>query len=203
MTEARIEAIMTQMQLPDDKHILLLPGRMTRLKGHVILLDAISRLNRDDVICLFVGSSDHKEDYVKELEDQATNYGLRDRLYIVPECKDMAALYKIATLTVCPSIQPESFGRVAAEAGAMGCVVVASHHGGAPEIIVEGKTGFLFPAEDCRSLTYSIQKILDMSQEERSRIKEAAIEHVRKSFDNTIMLSKTIKLYQDLVSYKI
>jgi glycosyltransferase involved in cell wall biosynthesis len=191
---------MTQMQLPDDKHIILLPGRMTRLKGHGVLLDALSRLNRDDVVCLFVGSTANKEAYVKELEDQAVNYGLRDRLYIIPECKDMAALYKLATLTVCPSVQPESFGRVAAEAGAMGCVVVASNHGGAPEIIVEGKTGFLFPPEDCRSLTYTLQKVLDMTQQEGSQIKHDAMEHVRKSFDNATMLSKTIKLYHDLVS---
>ena len=200
MTEARIEAVMTQMQLPDDKHIILLPGRMTRLKGHGVLLDALSRLNRDDVVCVFVGSTANKEAYVKELEDQAVNYGLRDRLYIIPECKDMAAIYKLATLTVFPSVQPESFGRVAAEAGAMGCVVVASNHGGAPEIIVEGKTGFLFPPEDCRSLTYTLQKVLDMTQQERSQIKHDAMEHVRKSFDNATMLSKTIKLYHDLVS---
>jgi len=198
MTDARMEAIMNQMQLPDDKYILLLPGRITRLKGHEVLLDAMSRLNRQDFICLFVGSTE-KKNFVEELEEQAKNYGLRDRLFIINECKDMPALYRLATATICPSTQPETFGRTAAEAGAMGCPVIGSNHGGTKEIVVEGKTGFLFPPEDSRSLAYVIEKVLDMTLDERHQIREAAMAHVRKNFDNVTMLTKTLKLYQEVL----
>ncbi len=198
MTDARMEAIMNQMQLPDDKYILLLPGRITRLKGHEVLLDAMSRLNRQDFVCLFVGSIE-KKNFVEELEDQAKNYGLRDRLFIINECKDMPALYRLATATICPSTQPETFGRTAAEAGAMGCIVIGSNHGGTREIIMDGKTGFLFPPEDSRTLAYMIEKVLDMPLAERNLLKEAAISHVRKNFDNETMLNKTLKLYQEVL----
>ncbi|MFN7662462.1 MAG: glycosyltransferase family 4 protein [Alphaproteobacteria bacterium] len=200
VTQSRIEAVISQMQLPDDKFIVLLPGRLTRLKGHVVLLDALSRLKRDDVVCIFVGLAKNSE-YIKELEEQALNYQLRDRLYIFPECKDMPALYKLSTVTVCPSICPESFGRTAAEAGALGCPVIASNHGGLPEIILDGETGFLFPPEDSRSLAYIIEKVLDMPLEERQKMQQKAIAHIRKHFDNTIMLTKTLKVYQDVLSH--
>ena len=199
ITQSRLEVIVSQMQLPDDKFILLMPGRLTRLKGHAILLDALSRLDRKDFICLFVGSI-HNKEYVKELEEQATNYNLRDRLYIIPECKDIAALYRLSTITISCSIYPESFGRVAAEAGALGCPVIAANHGGIPEIIIEGKTGFLFPPEDSRSLAYVIEKVLNMSLEDRHKLRDEAIAHIRKDFDNTTMLNKTLKVYQEALS---
>ena len=194
-----MEALMTQMQLPDDKYILLLAGRTTRLKGHEVLLDAASRLKRDDFICLFVGSTKNQS-YVTELEDQAKLYGLRDRLFIISECKDMPALYALSTATICPSTRPEAFGRTAAEAGAMGCPVIGSNYGGTKEIVVDEKTGFLFPPEDSRVLADKIDQALDMTQDERKTMKAVATEHIRRNFDNKIMLTKTLKVYQEILS---
>ncbi len=198
VTELRIEALMTQLQLPDDKFIILLPGRLTRLKGHAVLLEALSRLQRKDWICLFVGVEKNKA-YVQELEEQAAQYGFRDRLHIVGECKDMPALYKLASLVICPSSQPESFGRTAAEASAMGSIVIASNHGGFQEIIEDGKTGWLFPSEDSRSLAIHIENALNLSSEERKSMGNAGIENVRHQFDNETMFKKTLKVYHDIL----
>ncbi|MDC0349367.1 glycosyltransferase family 4 protein [Alphaproteobacteria bacterium] len=199
VTESRMEALMTQMQLPDDKYILLLPGRVTRWKGHEVLLDAASRLKRDDFICLFVGSAKNQS-YVTELEDQAKLYGMRDRLFIISNCKDMPALYALSTATVCPSTRPEPFGRTAAEAGAMGCPVIGSDYGGTKEIVVDEKTGFLFPPEDSRVLADKIDQALNMTQEERKAMKAAATAHIRRNFDNKTMLTKTLKVYEEILS---
>jgi glycosyltransferase involved in cell wall biosynthesis len=199
VTELRIEGLMTQLQLPDDKFIILLPGRLTRLKGHAVLLEALSRLQRKDWICLFVGVEKNKA-YVQELEEQAAQYGFRDRLHIVGECKDMPALYKLASLVICPSSQPESFGRTAAEASAMGSIVIASNHGGFQEIIEDGKTGWLFPSEDSRSLAIHIENALNLSSEERKSMGNAGIENVRHQFDNETMFKKTLKVYHDILT---
>jgi glycosyltransferase involved in cell wall biosynthesis len=199
VTELRIEALMNQLQLPDDKFIILLPGRLTRWKGHAVLLEALSRLQRKDWICLFVGAEKNKA-YVKELEDQAAQYGFRDRLHIVGECKDMPALYKLASLVVCPSTRPEPFGRVVAEASAMGSIVIASDHGAFRETILDGKTGWLFPTEDSRSLAVRIENALNLSNDERRSIGNAGIENVRHQFDNETMFKKTLKVYHDILT---
>ena len=199
VTELRIEALMNQLQLPDDKFIILLPGRLTRWKGHAVLLEALSRLQRKDWICLFVGAEKNKA-YVKELEDQAAQYGFRDRLHIVGECKDMPALYKLASLVVCPSTRPEPFGRVVAEASAMGSIVIASDHGAFRETILDGKTGWLFPTEDSRSLAVRIENALNLSTDERRFIGNAGIENVRHQFDNETMFKKTLKVYHDILT---
>jgi glycosyltransferase involved in cell wall biosynthesis len=52
----------------------------------------------------------------------------------------MPAAYMLATVAVCPSTDPEGFGRVPVEAQAMGRPVIASDHGGARETIVRGET---------------------------------------------------------------
>ena len=197
VTESMMQGLITEMQIPEDKHIVLLPGRITRIKGHEVLFEAISRLERDDFICLIVGHFKSK-DYLRELDEQARHYGFRDRVFIFNECRDMPTLYKLAIITAIPSTQPESFGRTAAEASALGSIVIGSDHGGLKEIIMDEKTGFLFPPENSFKLAELISLVLDMPIEERQKMQKAAIVHAAK-FDNETMLSKTLKAYQSLI----
>ena len=53
----------------------------------------------------------------------------------------MAAIYKLADVVVSASTDPEAFGRVVAEAQAMGRPTVGVNHGGGPEIIIKDVTG--------------------------------------------------------------
>ncbi len=198
VTESMVQNMISEMQLPEDKHIFLLPGRLTRIKGHEVLFEAVSRMKRDDFICLVVGSFKNKN-YLRELDEQARHYGFRDRLYIFNDCKDMATLYALATAAISPSTRPETFGRTAAEAGAMGCIVIGSNHGGTKEIIVDGKTGFLFESENSIQLAEIMDKVLEFTQEQRKEIQKNAIEHVRSKFDNETMLAKTLRVYQTLI----
>ena len=52
----------------------------------------------------------------------------------------MAAAYMLADVVVSASTDPEAFGRVAAEAHAMGRPVIASDHGGSRETVIAGET---------------------------------------------------------------
>jgi colanic acid/amylovoran biosynthesis glycosyltransferase len=59
------------------------------------------------------------------------------------------------------SIEPEPLGTTIYEAMAMGKPVIASHLGGSPEIVDNGRAGFLVPAEDSRELATLLAKILE------------------------------------------
>ena len=65
---------------------------------------------------------------------------------------------------VVPSLLQEAFGRVIAEAYAHGVPVVASNRGGMPEIVDEGKTGFLFDPEHPESLRVALMRFLEDRQ---------------------------------------
>ena len=76
-----------QWQLPDGAPVVMLPGRLTRWKGQLVLIEALARLGRSDLRCLFVGSGDER--YRRELEAHAAKLGLGAAVQIVDECRDI------------------------------------------------------------------------------------------------------------------
>jgi glycosyltransferase involved in cell wall biosynthesis len=193
----RLVTLARQWQLPDGAPVVMLPGRLTRWKGQLVLIEAIALLGRSDVRCLFVGSGDAR--YRRELEAHAAKLGLGGAVEIVDECRDMPAAYMLADVVVSASTSPEGFGRVVAEAQAMGRPVVATSHGGARETVVPGSTGWLVPPGDSRALAEAVAEALKLGPEERLAHAARAIEHVRRNFDTAIMAARTLDVYEEVL----
>ncbi len=203
ISQGRIDTVMKKFSLPVDKSIILLPGRITRWKGHLSLIRAMGEIKEKDCICLFVGPTNKKNTgYQKEILDMAAKYDVTNQVYIYDSCNDMPALYKIAHVTVSASTDPEAFGRVMAEAGAIGCPVVATNHGGAVEIIKGEKTGWLYDLEDTKGMAAALDKALSCSKTKRMEISRAARKHIKENFSNDMMLEKIINLYRSLYKKK-
>jgi glycosyltransferase involved in cell wall biosynthesis len=193
----RLVTLARQWQLPDGAPVVMLPGRLTRWKGQLVLIEAIALLGRSDVRCLFVGSGDAR--YRRELEAHAAKLGLGGAVEIVDECRDMPAAYMLADVVVSASTSPEGFGRVVVEAQAMGRPVVATSHGGARETVVPGSTGWLVPPGDSRALADAVAEALKLGPEERLAHAARAIEHVRRNFDTAIMAARTLDVYEEVL----
>jgi len=193
----RLVTLARQWQLPDGAPVVMLPGRLTRWKGQLMLIEAIALLDRSDVRCLFVGSGDAR--YRRELEAHAAKLGLGGAVEIVDECRDMPAAYMLADVVVSASTSPEGFGRVVVEAQAMGRPVVATSHGGARETVVPGSTGWLVPPGDPRALADGLAEALKLGPEERLAHAARAIEHVRRNFDTATMASRTLDVYEEVL----
>lgn len=87
--------------------------------------------------------------------------GLRERvsfLGFVPPA-ELAGLYRSATLLVHPTLS-DSFGMPVVEAMAAGLPVVASRIGGIPEVVDDGTTGVLVPANDPEALARAVLALL-------------------------------------------
>ena len=110
--------------------------------------------------------------------------------------QEMPVVYAARDVFVQPSLIPESFGRSIAEAEAMNRVVVAAAHGGACELIEDGKTGFLTPVGDSTALAIALDKVLDMTPEERVLMGERAAQNVQTHFTIQRMCEKTLELYE-------
>jgi glycosyltransferase involved in cell wall biosynthesis len=192
----RVTKLMQSYQIPPEKPVITLVGRLTKIKGHAILLAALSRMRHKDITCLFVGSDQGRVDYVAELKEQIKTLAPQTSVLMVKSCSDMPALYLMSDIIVNASIVPESFGRTVTEAQAMGRIVVASAHGGACETIQDGKTGFLVPPENVDALAQCLDKVLDMSIDERQKIQIAGISSVRERFSVQSMCAQTIELYK-------
>jgi glycosyltransferase involved in cell wall biosynthesis len=136
----RIIQLAHKWRLPDGYPVIMLPGRLTRWKGQEVLIRALAELGRHDVRCLLVGSDQGRTGYRQELVDLIRSLGLTDVVHIVDECNDMPAAYMLTDVAVSASTDPEAFGRVVAEAQAMGRPVIATDHGAPRETILPGRT---------------------------------------------------------------
>ncbi len=196
---ARVIEIARKINIDETKKIILMPARITRWKGHEILIKALKDVKYEDYVCYIAGKVGNKKKYKNFLEKLIIKFDLQGKIKIIDDLEDIYALYKLADLVVCPAIKPEAFGRTAIEAQAMGKIVLASNIGGALETIIEGKTGFLAEAGNPSSFAQVIDKILNLSFEQLQEMSENAIQNVKKNFTVEKMCAKTLDTYLELL----
>ena len=178
--------------MADGVRVLLLPGRLTRLKGHAVLIEAMRLLADDHLTAVFVGSETGRGAYRRELETLARGLDVR----FVGHRDDMVTAYAASDVVVSASVRPESFGRVLAEAGAMGKPVVAPDHGGAPEIVVNEETGWLVTPADPQALADGIRMALAV---DGPALAARARAHIESRFTLAEMCAKTLAVYGELI----
>jgi glycosyltransferase involved in cell wall biosynthesis len=143
---------------------LLLPGRLTRLKGHLVFLRLIQRLCAAGlpVRGLIAGGVDpRRRGYAREVAAAVVDLGLSDRVRLLGHRGDMRELMSVSDLVLSLSSQPESFGRTTLEALGLGRPVVGFDHGGVGEILHALYPGGAVPAGDEEALLRSVRRHLD------------------------------------------
>ncbi|MGE0093003.1 MAG: glycosyltransferase family 4 protein [Alphaproteobacteria bacterium] len=186
--------------LPDGLPVVMLPGRLSRWKGHAVLIEALARLGTKDVCGLIVGADQRGPEYRRELEKLAAARGLGGNMRLVPDCRDMPAAYMLADVVVSASTKPEAFGRVITEAQAMGRPVIATDHGAARETIVPGRTGWTVPPGDADALAAALRSALSLDAAAREAYARESIVHVRRNFSKAKMCGETLDLYREVVA---
>lgn len=199
VTQERIIALAKKWRLPEDLPIIMLPGRLTRWKGQLVMLNALAQMEHKNLRCLFVGSDQGRTHYRRELERKARKLGLESVVQFVDHCSEMDVAYMLSDIVVSASTDPEAFGRVVPEAQAMGRIVVGPNHGGATETIKDGVTGFLFPPGDSKALAAVLDKALSMPDTQHREMAEKAVESVRNDFSKSRMCSKTLDVYREII----
>jgi glycosyltransferase involved in cell wall biosynthesis len=197
---ARIEAMARHLAVPDGAPIVLLPGRITRWKGQMVLAQAMARLARTEAIAVFLGEDQGREKFRAELEAFIAASGLEGRVFFRPHVADMPAALLLASVVVSASTDPEGFGRVVIEAQAMGRPVVATDHGGAAETVIAGETGLLVPPGDAAALAEAIDTMLALDAAAARALGERARAHVlAQGYTTEAMCAATLAVYRELL----
>lgn len=191
-----------EWRLPDGCTIVMMPGRLTRWKGHLVLIEAMAQLKRDDIFCVMIGDDQGRTEYRAEVENAIKEKGLEGRVRIVGHCSDMPAAYMLANVVVSASTDPEGFGRIPIEAQAMGRMIVATNHGGAMETIIPGETGWLVEPNNASDLARAIGEALDMDPEARAVMAAHAMVHIADNFTRGKMVDETMDVYAELLQEK-
>jgi glycosyltransferase involved in cell wall biosynthesis len=166
---------------------ILFVGRFRPQKNLCFFLEQVARLDRNTFELHFVGDGPLKKELRKlaetlDLTEVTTWHGWVART-------EMPAIYQSADCLVNPSLY-EGMPNVVLEAMACGVPVIASRVPGNQELVVDGKTGFLFELNDPAQLSSALLRMRDadlrqrMSESARARVvelyswKNAALQYV-------------------------
>ena len=143
---------------------LLMLGRINRIKGQEILIEAVGRLpqhTKSRISVRIVGGA--FEDRAREMiiRTLVHDAALSDIIQIEPFAVEPSSLYEWADLVVIPSHKPESLGRVAIEAMAFARPPIASAIGGLVEVVEDGRTGWLVAPGRADMLASAIHAIVE------------------------------------------
>lgn len=153
-------------QLQGRAPILFTLGRISAMKGHDLLLEALPRVREKfpKMVCVFGGavlSADGVEDtnaFYARLQQRVVELNLQANVLFLGEIDYAPALLKRADVYVQPS-RTESFCRAVVEALAIGAPVAAFRAGALPEVIGDG--GLFAPPEDVNALADAILCLLE------------------------------------------
>ncbi|MDX1775222.1 MAG: glycosyltransferase family 4 protein [Desulfobulbales bacterium] len=179
--------------------VIMLPGRLTRLKGHDVFIRALKNIADLDWLAVCVGDVESNPGYRQELQQLLYDLQLQDRVRFVGYCDNMPAAYLIADIVVsATSITPEAFGRVAIEAQAMERPVIASALGGSRETVLPGKTGWLVEPGNTESLAGALRESLSIPDLADNYGREGR-KWVLENFTTERMCKKTVSLYNEIL----
>ncbi|MER9328732.1 glycosyltransferase family 4 protein [Mesorhizobium sp. M0587] len=142
---------------------VLLLGRVNRIKGQEVLLEAIAAMPaelRSRVELRLVGGAFESPERERALAELVESMGLAAQVSVLPFVPDPSAHYRWADIVAVPSRRPESLGRVAIEAMAYGRPPLVSAIGGLVEVVSDGETGWHVPPGDPAALGEKLREIM-------------------------------------------
>lgn len=186
--------------IDNDCPVVGIVARLAPQKGHKYLLEAMPQVIEQipDVKLLIIGHEDKTPK--QELETYARALGIANNVIFCGFRDDVTSIMSQLDVLVLPSLW-EGFGLVLLEAMAAGKPIVATNVGPIPEVVINGKTGFLVPPKDAHALAGQILKVLQ-NRDIAQALSEAGKIRFQKHFTVEKMVQQTEEIYDRLLKLK-
>lgn len=177
--------------------VVTMIGRINPGKGQLLFLDIAKKVipQNSNTIFLMVGDPyPGYEDIENEINDKISSENLDNHVINLGFREDIPQILKTTDIFVLPSILPDSFPTVVLEAMASEKPVIATKSGGASEMIVDGKTGYLINIGDTDEAASKVSRLCNdselasnMGKAGRKRLlEEYSFEHFAEKMKNYI-----------------
>ncbi|MEG0239044.1 MAG: glycosyltransferase family 4 protein [Anaerorhabdus sp.] len=175
-----------------DTKIMLNVGRLTKDKQQDVLLELWAKINdKKGWRLLIVGDGEEKEN----LEKLIDKLNLRDTVTLKPAQKNVENIYKNASAFIITS-RTEGFGMVLIEAMSFGIPCISFNCPSGPrDIIIDNENGFLVENKNKVEMINTINKIIDMRQENLITMGETAFNSIS-SWDNDKIFDQWDKIFK-------
>ncbi|MBD3268162.1 glycosyltransferase [bacterium] len=183
-----------EWQVPQNGFLIGMIARMVPIKRHEDLFHAIAMVLRDypDTYFAIVGDGERRRD----LETLANELGIRHRTMFTGFRDDTERVYQAIDLTVLTSGN-EGLPVTIIESLSAGKPVVATRVGGVPELVEDGKTGFIVEPRNPQSIADGLKKALADIEKTKGMGKQAQEETIAK-FSSRRLIRDMETLYEEL-----
>jgi len=196
---------------PQSQDYMVFLGRINKRKGIHLAVEASIKTNKPLKISGFIAHPAEQLFFEQELQEKIKNNQHISYLNTVLDTEKKFDLISHAKAFLFPIQWEEPFGLVLIESMASGTPVIAFAHGSIPEIVEDGKTGFIVnPSDDdirgnwiikktgIEGFCEAINRLYSLPQEEYNQMREASRKHVEESFTVDTMISNYEKTYQEI-----
>lgn len=214
ISEKRKAALRARWGAGSETRIILQPARLTTWKGQSTVIEAARLLEAEgrlgDSLVVLAGDAQGRTAYRQQLESEVAAAGLERKIILPGHVDDIPAALAMAHLAVVASIEPEAFGRVATEAQAMGCPVIATDIGAPPETVAAvptvtsaEMTGWLVPPGDAARLAAAMAEALSLAPDARAALGARARARALGQFSLDAMRRQTLEVYDSLLGTRL
>lgn len=203
---ARIQALRQSWGAGPQVKVMLVVGRMSRRKGHHVVVDAVARLKAlglKDFVCVFASEGGVRTRYAGDLWDRVLATGTGDCVRLAGRIDDLPAAYAAASVVVSAAVQAEGVQRATLEAQAMARPVIVSDLSAGADVVLappavseERMTGLRFPAGDASALAAAIVRLFSVSEASRRAIGARGRAWASANFNPAIVREQTLALYE-------
>src|SRR3990167_1897069 len=192
---------------PDGKVKILFIGRLVEKKGPTYAIEAFNKVwgKIPNIELRMVGDGPLKDEvneliHKLDLKGKVILLGAQPQSMVLKEMAD-------ADIFFLPSLTAENGDREGSpvsilEAEATGLPVVSTIHTGIPEIVVDGKTGFLAPEKDTLAMAERLKQLI-IDPELRIKMGKAGRAHVETNYDRKNEIDNLEKLFENLLENKL
>lgn len=193
-----------------NNDFIMWAGRAVPQKGFKEALSVIDKVNKKGKIFALP-----KTEYLKWFEDVLKLKSEKIEVELDFERERLITFFQSAKVFLNPIQWEEPFGLVMIESMACGTPVVAFARGSVPELIKDGKTGFIVnPSDDdirgdwiikktgIEGLCEAVERIYSMPEKEYQEMRYNCRKHVEKHFTAEKMVDEYIKVYKKLIRKK-
>lgn len=184
--------------IPKEDNIfrIIYCGALSLQKGVHYLLEAFTQLKLPHAELWLIGNlTDEIQPYMQKYDNEKV-------LHLGPfKQKELYRYYSQGSIFCLPSIQ-DGFGLVLLQAMACGLPIIATVNTGAPDVVEEGKHGFIIPIRDVEALKNKILYFYE-NQDLLKEMGKSANKHVRSSYGWEAYGEKIISAYHRILADKI
>lgn len=158
------QALLTELNLPEDTVLLGYFGELIARKRPVVFAEILAAFAQRYPDVNFVGIvlgavPTGAPPLDQDMLNRAAELGLQDRIKYLGFRSPIEPYMAATDVLIVPALA-EPFGRTLIEAMHLGTAVVATNHGGNPEAITDGETGFLVPAMQPEAFAAPIHRLI-------------------------------------------